>query len=95
MLLIHDVVEIDAGDTFAYDAVGNQDKAQREQQAADRLFGLLPQDQALAYRALWDEFEKRQSAAARYAATAIAQLLHRRGGVAAAWGHKGAGDRAQ
>ena len=68
MLLIHDVVEIDAGDTFAYDVVGNEDKAQREQQAADRLFGLLPQDQAPVYRALWDEFEQRQSAEARYAA---------------------------
>lgn len=68
MLLLHDVVEIDAGDTFVYDAVGNADKAQREQQAADRLFGLLPADQASAYRALWDEFEQRQSAEARYAA---------------------------
>lgn len=68
MLLIHDVVEIDAGDTFVYDPVGNADKAQREQQAADRLFGLLPADQASAYRALWDEFEQRQSAEARYAA---------------------------
>ena len=68
MLLIHDVVEIDAGDTFVYDVAGNEDKAQREQQAADRLFGLLPADQAQAYRALWDEFEQRQSAEARYAA---------------------------
>lgn len=68
MLLIHDVVEIDAGDTFAYDLVGNADKAQREQQAADRLFGLLPADQASTYRALWDEFEQRQSAEACYAA---------------------------
>lgn len=68
MLLIHDVVEIDAGDTFAYDVAGHEDKAQREQQAADRLFGLLPADQAATYRALWDEFEQRQSAEARYAA---------------------------
>lgn len=68
MLLIHDVVEIDAGDTFVYDVAANEDKAQREQQAADRLFGLLPADQASAYRALWDEFEQRQSAEARYAA---------------------------
>lgn len=68
MLLIHDIVEIDAGDTFAYDVAGNADKAQREQRAADRLFGLLPADQAQAYRALWDEFEQRQSAEARYAA---------------------------
>ena len=68
MLLIHDVVEIDAGDTFVYDVVANEDKAHREQRAADRLFGLLPADQASTYRALWDEFEQRQSAEARYAA---------------------------
>lgn len=68
MLLIHDVVEIDAGDTFVYDVAANEDKAQREQRAADRLFGLLPTDQASAYRALWDEFEQRQSAEAHYAA---------------------------
>ena len=73
MLLIHDVVEIDAGDTFVYDVAANEDKAQREQQAADRLFGLLPADQASAYRALWDEFEQRQSAEARYA-TALDRL---------------------
>ena len=46
MALVHDIVEIDAGDTFCYDAQGNADKAQREQRAADRLFGLLPDDQA-------------------------------------------------
>lgn len=68
MLLIHDVVEIDAGDTFVYDVAANEDKVQREQRAADRLFGLLPADQARAYRALWEEFEQRQSAEARYAA---------------------------
>ena len=54
MLLIHDVVEIDAGDTFTYDAQANLDKEEREQRAAERLFNLLPEDQALAYRALWD-----------------------------------------
>ena len=68
MLLIHDVVEIDAGDTFAYDVVANADKTEREKLAADRLFGLLPRDQALIYRALWDEFEARETAEARYAA---------------------------
>ena len=68
MLLIHDVVEIDAGDTFAYDVAGNADKADRENRAADRLFGLLPHDQALSYRALWDEFEQRETAEARFAA---------------------------
>ena len=68
MLLIHDVEEIDAGDTFAYDVVANADKTEREKLAADRLFGLLPRDQALIYRALWDEFEARETAEARYAA---------------------------
>jgi len=68
MLLIHDLVEIDAGDTFAYDEVGNRDKAEREQRAATRIFGLLPEDQAQRYRAIWDEFEERHTAEARYAA---------------------------
>lgn len=67
MLLVHDVVEIDAGDTFAYDAEGNQNKAMREQAAADRLFGMLPAEQGEALRGLWDEFEDGTSADARYA----------------------------
>lgn len=57
MLLIHDIVEIDAGDTFAYDAAGYSDKEERELRAAERLFGLLPDDQAAEFRTLWDEFE--------------------------------------
>ena len=65
MLLIHDVVEIDAGDTFVYDQAALEDKDEREQKAADRLFGLLPSDQATVLRALWDEFEARQSPEAR------------------------------
>jgi len=68
MVLIHDIVEIDAGDTFAYDEVGNQDKEEREQAAADRLFNLLPAEQAVAIRALWDEFEQRMTPEAQYAA---------------------------
>jgi putative hydrolases of HD superfamily len=68
MVLIHDIVEIDAGDTFAYDEVGNEDKEQREKAAADRLFNLLPTDQAEALRALWDEFEERMTPEAQYAA---------------------------
>lgn len=68
MLLIHDIVEIDAGDTFAYDAPGHDDKAEREQAAADRIFNILPADQAGELRALWDEFEARQSPEAKYAA---------------------------
>lgn len=68
LLLVHDLVEIDAGDTFCYDTQGNQSKAEREQCAADRLFGLLPPDQATDLRTLWDEFEAQETAAAQFAA---------------------------
>ncbi len=67
MLLVHDLVEIDAGDTFAYDTAAHQDKEEREQRAAERIFNLLPADQALEVRRLWDEFEARQTPEARYA----------------------------
>lgn len=68
MLLIHDLVEIDAGDTYAYDAKGNEDKYEREQRAADRIFGLLPQEQGEELRRLWEEFEERRTPEARFAA---------------------------
>jgi putative hydrolase of HD superfamily len=67
MLLVHDIVEIDAGDTFAYDMQGNASKAQRELQAADRIFGILPPEQGRELRALWEEFEAQQTADAKYA----------------------------
>jgi len=67
MLLIHDIVEIDAGDTFAYDTARLVDQHEREAAAATRLFGLVPDDQAAEFRALWDEFEDRQTADARFA----------------------------
>jgi len=67
MLLIHDIVEIDAGDTFGYDQAAHADKAARERRAAERLFGLLPPDQAAEYRALWDEFEAERTPEARFA----------------------------
>jgi putative hydrolases of HD superfamily len=67
MLLVHDVVEIDAGDTFAYDTVNAQTQHDREQKAANRLFGLLPQEQGSELRSLWDEFEERQTAESKYA----------------------------
>lgn len=66
-VLIHDVVEIDAGDTYAYDAAGNATKAQREQIAADRLFGILPEEQGAYLRRLWDEFEAQSTPEARFA----------------------------
>ncbi len=67
MVLVHDVVEIDAGDTFFYDAEGNADKAERELKAADRLFALLPEDQAAEYRSLWEEFEAKETPEAKFA----------------------------
>ena len=78
MLLIHDLVEIDAGDTFAYDRAAHADKEAREKAAADRLFGLLPADQAAEFRGLWDEFESRQTPEAKFAAALdrLQPLLH-------------------
>ena len=67
MLLIHDLVEIDAGDTFCYDAQANLSKAAREQAAADRIFGLLPAGQGRELHALWEEFEAGETAEARFA----------------------------
>jgi putative hydrolase of HD superfamily len=67
MLLVHDIVEIDAGDTYCYDATGYVDKADREHRAADRVFGLLPDDQRDEFRSLWEEFEANQTAEARFA----------------------------
>lgn len=67
MLLLHDLVEIDAGDTFAYDDTGHESKEEREQAAAARLYGLLPADQAERFRTLWDEFERGDTAEARFA----------------------------
>ncbi|MCD8074567.1 MAG: HD domain-containing protein [Lachnospiraceae bacterium] len=69
MLLLHDVVEIDAGDTYAYDEEGKKTQRQRELAAADRLYGLLPPDQAEKMRALWDEFEACETPEARFART--------------------------
>src|SRR5262249_30641733 len=57
MVLVHDIVEIDAGDTYFYDAKAALDKSVREHAAADRLFGILPVDQGDELRALWEEFE--------------------------------------
>jgi putative hydrolase of HD superfamily len=67
MLIIHDLVEIDAGDTFAYDAQRMADQYARDAQAAERIFGLLPDDQTREFRALWEEFEAKETAEARFA----------------------------
>lgn len=68
MVLIHDLVEIDAGDTFAYDTKNMVDQHARESVAATRIFGLLPPDQAAEFRALWDEFEARATPESKFAA---------------------------
>jgi putative hydrolase of HD superfamily len=65
--LVHDVVEVDAGDTFIYDEEGKKDQAEREERAAQRLFGLLPDDQARELLALWHEFEECRTPEARFA----------------------------
>lgn len=69
MLLIHDLVEIDAGDTYAYDEEGKKTQKEREMAAAERIFGLLPDDQGKKMRALWEEFEARETAEAKFART--------------------------
>ena len=68
MLLIHDIVEIDAGDAYVYDAAAKAAQHAKEVKAADRLFNILPGDQAEEYRALWDEFEARETPEAKFAA---------------------------
>lgn len=69
MLLIHDIVEIDAGDTYAYDEDGKKTQRQRETAAADRIFGMLPDDQARKMRELWEEFEQNKTPEANFAHT--------------------------
>ncbi len=67
LVLIHDIIEIDAGDTFAYDVQGYLDKDEREQRAAARLFALLPDDQAAELLAFWREFEAMETPESRFA----------------------------
>lgn len=67
MALIHDLVEIDAGDTYAYDEEGAETKREREVKAAERIFGMLPEDQGAYFRELWEEFEAYESDDAKYA----------------------------
>jgi putative hydrolase of HD superfamily len=74
MALVHDLVEIDAGDTFIYDTAGNLEKAVKEEKAAERIFGLLPSDQRDAWRGLWNELEQRETVEAKFA-NALDRLL--------------------
>lgn len=67
MVLLHDLVEIDAGDTYAYDSEGAKSKREREVKAAERIFGLLPADQGEMFMELWEEFESYETAEAKFA----------------------------
>lgn len=69
MLLIHDIVEIDAGDTYAYDDEAKTSQQAREAKAAKRIFGLLPDDQSARFKALWEEFEAQETNEAKFAHT--------------------------
>ncbi len=68
MCVVHDLIEIYAGDTFAYDTAGNADKAEREAAAADKLFAQLPSEQGAEIRSLWEEFDAMQTPDSKYAA---------------------------
>lgn len=78
MVLIHDIVEIDAGDTFCYDEKAQKDRSKKEKRAADRLFNILPEDQSQELRSLWEEFEERVTPEACFAASLdrLQPLLH-------------------
>lgn len=67
MVLIHDVIEIDAGDTYAYDEAGNTTKREREEKAAKRIFGMLPDDQESLMWELWEEFEAFETPESKFA----------------------------
>jgi len=87
MVLVHDLVEIDAGDTFCYDNKAAEGKVERERTAASRVFGMLPPDQASVFTELWEEFEARQTPESRYAAALdrLQPLLHNYNTQGAAW----------
>jgi putative hydrolases of HD superfamily len=91
LLLVHDLVEIDAGDTYIHDAAGNLSKPAREQAAADRLFALLPPDQGVELRGLWEEYEAGQTAEARFAGSLdrLMPLLHNMATAGRSWREHG------
>lgn len=69
MILMHDVVEVDAGDTYAYDEEGKKTQAEREMKAAQRLYGILPESQTEKFKNLWLEFEEQKTPEAKFART--------------------------
>jgi putative hydrolase of HD superfamily len=87
MLLIHDLVEIGAGDTFCYDVEANKGKSERERLAAEEVFGLLPSDQGRDLIELWEEFERRETPEAKFAAALdrLQPVLHNCATEGAAW----------
>jgi putative hydrolase of HD superfamily len=91
MLLVHDIVEVDAGDVSVYDEVGRQGQAERELAAADRIFGLLPPAQRDDLRGAWNEFEHGTSAEARFARSVdrLAALLLNSASDGRAWREDG------
>jgi putative hydrolases of HD superfamily len=92
MALVHDIVEIDAGDTFAYDTSELADtKRAREEQAADRLFGILPADLGAHFRELWEEYERGDTPEARYvmAVDRVAPMLLNTAEGGSAWREHG------
>jgi putative hydrolase of HD superfamily len=93
ILLIHDLVEIYAGDTYCYDEVAKLDQKERELQAADKLFSMLPKDLAEKFRSYWDDFEAHESMEARFAYTLDhfqpVMLNHATGGLS--WKENGIG----
>ena len=96
MCVVHDLIEIYAGDTFAYDVEGNKSKAEREEKAADRLFALLPEEQGAYIRALWEEFDRLETADSKYAACLdrIQPFFHNTLTEGHTWVESGTTDRA-
>lgn len=96
MCVVHDLIEIYAGDTFAYDVEGNKSKAEREAKAADRLFALLPEEQGAYIRALWEEFDAMETADSKYAACLdrIQPFFHNTLTEGHTWVENGTTDRA-
>lgn len=91
IIMVHDIIEIYAGDTFAYDVQGQVGKKEREIEAADKIFGMLPEDQKAEFRALWDEFEDGVTPEARFAGAmdSFMPLLHNYTTKGLQWQHFG------
>ena len=87
MLIIHDIIEIESGDTYVYDTVGLQDQEEREIKAADKLFSMLPDDQNREFRDLWNEFEAKKSHESKFAKAIdrLMPLLHNIGTDGEVW----------